>query len=164
MGGLRRILTERWRNAQDYLHRLDSLQATGWSRLYAGHRTNQLDHVGQMLLIHPIWRPDAITAEAIQGPRAFYAPPSNAGGRCNAELLWGYKCPLLATRTFHADHVFPYWAGGSTIGSNRLLLCDVHNRMKGGDLHIYPWELPTPDWVYDQISRLASVIEAESAS
>jgi 5-methylcytosine-specific restriction endonuclease McrA len=66
-------------------------------------------------------------------PRRSFSPAerslifARAGGRCEHRGLF-FRCRNAAT---HADHVWPWAAGGPTVLSNAQALCQRHNLQKG---------------------------------
>lgn len=116
------------------------------------HQSGALALPEMMLLVHPMWLPSDVSSLLAQGPSSFPGL-GPAADPCMSSLLWGYECPF-ETPAIHGDHVWPYWAGGPTVGTNRLSLCAKHNGMKAGDVHLFPWESPPPSWLHEQITRI----------
>lgn len=59
--------------------------------------------------------------------------------------------------------MFPYSLGGQTVAENRITLCQWHNRLKGSDVHLYPWELPLGSWVEKVLLNIAAHLELIAA-
>jgi hypothetical protein len=108
-----------------------------------------LELVEAMTLIHPVWLPSAVDKRLIFGERSFGLTTAS---RCESHELWQYACDLRHT-SLHADHLFAYSLGGPTWAANRLTLCDVHNGIKGADVHLYPWEAGEPSWLARLLER-----------
>lgn len=77
---------------------------------------------------------------------------------CQSDRLWGYECPF-ADALFAADHLYPKSLGGVTDARNRLTLCQWHNTAKSMDVHDFPWEHGTPEWVEPTIRQMERWIE-----
>lgn len=52
--------------------------------------------------------------------------------------------------------MFPFALGGPTRPDNALILCRVHNRLKGHDVHLLPWESHEFRWLGEQVSKVAA--------
>lgn len=143
---------ERWKAAREYLLQLAQASETHWESAHASWAAGGLGLPAAMVLVHPMWLPPGIPQGLAQGTSSF-GGPGLAADECMAPLLWGYECPFQG-QVMHADHVWPYWAGGPTVGANRLPLCRVHNGMKSGDVHLFPWERGAPPWLEAQLTRM----------
>jgi len=115
--------------------------------------------VEAMTLLDPRWLPAGVSQLEAQGSRTF---PSLAipDAACDAAVIWGYPCDLARMSRTQSDHLFPYALGGPTIAANRLRLCQVHNRVKGTDVHLFPWESGEPAFLSRHLERLARLILA----
>lgn len=119
-------------------------------------RWDSLNLGEKLVLIHPDWLRDSGASDdviaRIRGPRAFSA---STFGRCSAERLWGYECPLGSR--CEMDHLWPYAFGGPTKPGNAVILCREHNALKGIDIHAYPWEEPIAPalvWLDEQVAMV----------
>jgi hypothetical protein len=149
------VRDDRWAAAREYVGRLAAAHDFLWERAYGEYRGGRLSLPTAMLLLHPMWLPHEVSQTTAQGPSTF---PTAAPfpDPCMGHLLWGYACPFDSP-AIHGDHVWPYWAGGPTVGPNRLSLCERHNSMKSGDVHLYPWELGEPHWLRTQLDRIGDL-------
>lgn len=147
-------VSTRWQHTLEYLRFLDRPPTESWHQLSASVEERTASLAVTMLLLHPRWLVNDGIRPAVQGDRTFPGARFGARGRCEATVIWGYDCPRGDAVRVSADHIFPYWAGGPTIGENRLSLCTVHNAMKAGDLHLYPWEVGEPPWFRDALRRM----------
>jgi hypothetical protein len=138
--------------AEEYLLAVEA-PGLDWHDDYRLLLAQQLPFPRAMALAHPSWFPGGLDRRIIQGKASFDPPRRSSSDVCRSQVLWGYNCPFTG-RAFHADHLFPYSAGGPTEGSNYLLLCEVHNRFKSGDIHLFPWELGEPGWLRPMLSRM----------
>lgn len=148
------VLELRFEMARQYL-RMISGEPFNWDELVQSYRSGALDLPTTMCLVHPRWI-RAGAQEAVQGLPRYMPYRGGRPGICQAELLWGHRCEVPASSGMHADHVFPYWAGGPTSAGNRLTLCGLHNLLKAGDVHLFPWERGVPAWVDGAIGRVGA--------
>ncbi len=126
-----------------------SLQGN-WQDLYANYLADGRLVLLGLVLIHPVWLEGlAEGQEDIRGPRGF--GPASIWLGCQARLIWGYDCNGGPLET---DHMFPYGLGGPTRADNGLVLCQEHNRLKGHDVHLIPWEAYGFPWLDDQVARM----------
>jgi hypothetical protein len=142
---------------QEYLQCLADFygQRRQWEDDY--RRIDEESLAVRFVLLHPFHYDEDNTDKKrceIRGGRRFPFKPQVAEGGCAAKLLWGYSCPLEGTN-LQVDHEFPYSLGGPTDPRNRLILCDMHNRLKSSDLHVYPWEKGEPKWLRDILDKIA---------
>jgi hypothetical protein len=155
----REILELRHRSVVSYADALATALSEGWTNSYARWLgQNQVDSMTSpesMVLLHP-WHYEGVRGTSDpRGNRRFGAEVGQRL-RCDAPTFWGMECAFGYPPV--ADHVFPYSLGGPTVGGNRAVLCQIHNQMKSNDLHVFPWERPTPAWVPDTIERIALVL------
>ena len=83
-------------------------------------------------------------------------------------LLSGGRCEICGTRidqSFHADHKFPFSAGGSTVLLNGQALCPSCNLKKGNKmLRLRPWQQQALDkaqrWLLDHAASKYFLINA----
>ncbi len=111
-----------------------------------------------MALCDPrLWLADlGCSMEQILDGRSFETAPPEA--RCEADVLLGYSCPLF-DQGIQADHFFPYSLGGKTDPGNRLYLCRFHNRGKGCDINLYPWEEPPQEWACSLLDEVGGRLD-----
>jgi hypothetical protein len=138
--------------ASEYVRELAECDWRDWDQRYAAFVTQKSSTAEAMLLVHPGWMPPTVDAVKMRHGPSFGAARADREP-CQSAVLWGYECPFEGD-VVHADHYFPYWAGGVTHSTNRLVLCDRHNRWKCGDIHLWAWEQPLPDWARIQIERV----------
>ena len=150
------LIVARFEGALRYLNHLESIKTqsdwvAGYKRFIAGKVTVE----EALALVNPLHLDEIVDKVYILGPRSFHEQTSAEWCGCQADLVWGYSCPIAA-ESFQADHLFPYSAGGPTAAENRIWLCPGHNRVKSSDIHLYSWEAGTPDWVAPRLSLFAS--------
>lgn len=148
------VIAARIEAAQQYLAALDQLAASCWVNSYEDYKRGRASLPAAMALLHPRWYDnDEAVKKTILGPRAFTREQGLAGVPCQAATIWGYECGREAGECA-ADHLFPYSAGGPTLGSNKLYLCALHNQLKGNDIHLFPWERVEPEWVAQKLQMI----------
>lgn len=147
------MIDQRVENGRLYLESLESSERWNWEEKYAQFRAGSLDVAATMALVHPMHYGEFDT-DAVRGPRLFRPEAAMTTLSCGAQSLWGYRCSRAVSEGIAADHLFPYGRGGPTLGSNKLYLCPVHNALKAGDVHLFPWERGVPDWVADVLFRI----------
>jgi hypothetical protein len=132
-------LPERNQRARDYVCFLvEARQGKyGWLDVYELYRERGLPFAQALVLVHPMWYEDAHEKNTcpIRGPRNFDHVVTVANS-CEAHRFWGYNCPEDPGNRLVRDHYFPYSLGGPTSPENLLWLCELHNGMKGSDIHI----------------------------
>lgn len=137
---------------RSYFVELSKSFETSWDAGYERWRKSQDLALG-LALIHPEWWLDVLNGRPdIRGPRKF--AHSIRDGDCQSGFIWDYACD---NSKIELDHAFPYSLGGPTIANNALSLCYRHNRIKGHDVHLLPWDQPsTPcfSWVADQVAKV----------
>lgn len=148
------LVTARFERGHAYLRHLRAPNQPPWLESYGAYLRGELELVEAMTLIHPDWLRRTVDRGLIFGDRTF--GPTTAG-HCESARLWRYACDLRHT-SLHADHLFPHSHGGPTWAANRLTLCDVHNRIKGADVHLYPWEAGEPSWLPKLLERYAEFV------
>lgn len=112
----------------------------------------------KLVLLHPLWLEFGGETTARRARRSFgmRVPPS---AHCESEQLWGYGCPFGSRAEIEVDHLFPWALGGPTIAENALFLCRHHNRAKGHDVHLIPWEQPGHfGWVDAELEQVAQLV------
>lgn len=148
-------LVDRIACGAEYLAALGTPRWSTWREGFYEFQKGALGPREALTLAHPQWRAgSAIDMDVIQGPRNFEATSISPGDACEAQIIWGYPCPLPASLPRHQDHMFPYGLGGPTVVTNRLTLCSVHNQVKAFDVHLYPWENGAPAWLADTLDRI----------
>lgn len=152
-------LRERIKSAEIYLEHLEYSLKTDWISQYKAYLKGELSNEESLSLVHPLHYKDTAEEGDIRGPRSFTKEPSSGTIRCQCNKIWGYKCPvsLRELDVIEADHLFPYSLGGATVSSNKIHLCKVHNRSKGSDFHLLPWENLNLSWVDQTIRRIYSL-------
>jgi len=148
-----KIITDRIRGGEEYLGALSQLRTHGWDWLLHEFLANRLAVPQAFVLLHPEAYDDDLVS--LCGQRAFSRHIRQAS-TCEAEQYWGIPCRFEfdTLRDLCVDHIFPYSLGGPTIAQNALVLCRLHNSMKGNDVHLYPWERGFPNWFQSQIERI----------
>lgn len=121
-----------------------------WDDAHDLHVAGGSQRASALALIHPAWLETEDFSE-IRGSRSFGFEAM--GESCQAPLIWGYSCPNSA---IEVDHMFPYSLGGPTRADNGLLLCRDHNRLKGHDVHLIPWERYSFPWLADQLAAIGA--------
>ena len=111
------------------------------------------DPVIGLALIHPFQIEQVFRDPTdLRGERQFSGVAPLFSQTCEAARFWGYDC--RDCENLQADHDWPYSLGGPTASDNLTWLCRTHNQSKGGDIHCWPWELPTPGWVRVHLMEL----------
>lgn len=146
------LLEARLNSAHRYFVRLNQATRRGWEQLLAEHDAGTLALDESLALIHPMWVEDVGTPPTGRRSRSFtHSIPSYEV--CGSELLWGYECPFGPQ--LEVDHLFPWSLGGPTLPGNALYLCRNHNRAKGHDVHLVPWEDESRfAWLPDRIEDI----------
>lgn len=149
------VLALRYKCTEEYLYAISG--NLNWEAQYDLLLEGDLSAPHTMALLRPEAYGEEVRQRSslIRGKRAFGKTDRQ---RCQSDRFWGYTCPLGTDSLVSADHVFPYSLGGITEAPNLLWLCDAHNRLKGGDVHVFPWELGTPSWVPPTLVRIAAVV------
>lgn len=138
-----------------YFERLRAAMTGTWHEALASYVESDDRVLDGLVLIHPVWLEDAGDGlPDIRGPRAFAHKAH--GEICRAPLVWGYSCPGTA---MEIDHMFPYGLGGPTRADNGLVLCREHNRLKGHDVHLLPWQSYDFPWLDEQIAKMRARFE-----
>lgn len=151
--------------ALDYhrvVDQLAGLDARTWlersSAATAGHDTSTA-----YALIHRDVAP--VTPERLrelQGQRAFASVRRLVGARCEANLVWGYDCPMhTPSHELELDHSWPFALGGQSVPSNGIWLCKLHNRAKSHDIHNYDWPELWPSWLLVMMSLIRADCERQ---
>ena len=154
------IILYRISEAERYLEQLESNGriATDWL-LYRADAEARRDLVSALTLIYSHNWPVPALRQNVQGPRAFRTPIIHATRMCSASEYWGVPCKSdTRSEGAVADHAWPYSLGGPTVPGNIAWLCPRHNRIKGMDIHFYPWELGWPDWLPPHLDLLAALV------
>jgi hypothetical protein len=134
-----------------YLRWLETASHTSWLEVAQQQTLARL-----FVLCHPAWLEGSATQPAGLGLHEFQG--SATGGECQANLLWGYDCPLTEEE-IQSDHLFPLALGGPAVGTNQVWLCRVHNQWKSSNLLEYPWERGEPQWLARQVELFAERID-----
>lgn len=146
------IISERIECARQYFDALERSFRLGWRECYSGYKAKELPWHEAMALVHPRHYEDHVSCQVVQGARSFPRELVQRSAKCDALRFWGYECNVRAEKDVTSDHVFPYSLGGPTVSTNKRFLCGVHNLMKGGDVHLFPWEEGEPEWL-DQLVK-----------
>lgn len=143
---------ERIQAGRQYFIALARVFETTWTKAYDTYAAEGRPVTLALALLHPAWlEGESMGHRDLRGPRAFASSASTGG--CQADLLWGYEC---AGRVLETDHMFPYALGGPTRADNALILCRDHNRLKGHDVHLIPWNSYQFPWVGEQLNAMKS--------
>ncbi|MFJ2520480.1 hypothetical protein ACIOWF_16030 [Cellulosimicrobium cellulans] len=152
------ILQERITSAHRYFRCLRDAMETGWDRLYSRHHDGQSSTSESLVLVHPVWLEQSGRTTPSRAARGFQRRVPNFEV-CASPVLWGYDCPNGTG--LEVDHLFPYALGGPTVFTNALYLCGDHNRAKGHDVHLIPWEQTDRfSWLADEIESVAALRRA----
>ena len=146
----------RFETTREFLHAQQTDSLLDWEDRYKMFGDGDLSKARTMALLDPSYYDE-------QGdePKSWirlkrdFSQLDPALTTCESERIWGYACNLSIVK-LHNDHLFPYTFGGVTHPLNRLSLCDLHNRLKTCDVHLYPWENPLPGWVRVALSEIAA--------
>lgn len=134
---------------RSYFETLSSALAGSWGEAFEEYLGSQRNVIRGLILIHPSWLEDRQEGlPDVRGPRRFSSGP---GPQCQSLVLWGYPC---TGSPMEIDHMFPYGLGGPTRADNGLTLCREHNRLKGHDIHLLPWESFNFPWLDDSIDKV----------
>ena len=145
----------RFETAEAYLISLEKFVDCEWPALYNCYLAGQFSSAEIFALIHPDrYLNYEILQEDVCHKRVFPHGRLRHHEKCGAALLWGYECNNQTGSNVHADHLFPYSLGGMTSADNLLYLCQVHNRIKAADVHVYPWERAAPFWLDTMIIKI----------
>lgn len=140
--------------AHDYFVFLLRTMSEPWDALFARYRSGALSLVEAVTLVHPNRIPeDRVTPGRCT--RTFTAAIPNYEW-CHSEELWGYECPFAPV--LEIDHLFPWALGGPTYPENAVYLCRDHNRAKGHDLHLIPWDEQSFSWLPRAINEVARLL------
>ncbi|WP_084125166.1 HNH endonuclease [Demequina sp. NBRC 110054] len=135
--------------AETYFQVLQAALTGTWIDAYERYQTSTDRIVSGLVLVHPGWLEDASDGlPDLRGPRLFRSGPGHA---CQSQLVWGYSC---SGSPLEVDHMFPFALGGPTRPDNGLTLCREHNRAKGHDVHLIPWETYDFPWLADQVEQV----------
>ena len=139
---------------REYFEALDLAFTVGWREAFSAYSGSGQPVTLGLALVHPEWFEDQAVRPGgdIRGPRGFPLRAQKSGS-CQAEVLWGYQCARVP---LEVDHLFPYSLGGPTRPENGVLLCVSHNRLKGHDVHLLPWETYRFPWLAEQVEAAAS--------
>ncbi len=151
------IIAARISLAEAYLIALRDLSASDWLNLYNQYRRGQLSLAESIAICHPRYYGELMDAAVsdIRGPRRFGVETVANWMHCGSKRIWGYDCPMhVAGGDLAADHLFPYAYGGPTDPDNKLYLCPEHNRLKGCDVHTFPWNVGEPHWLRGLLARI----------
>jgi hypothetical protein len=140
-----------------YLAALERSFRCSWFDQYRQFQNGKLELVEQFALIHPSHYENNDPTGSVRGPREFSTEVGIQGIACEARLVWGYPCDRLFGDDVAADHLFPFSFGGPTVGSNKIHLCQLHNQVKGSDIHLYPWERGEPPWLRGCIEAIKRI-------
>ena len=147
------MLATRFDAARSYLFALHNAAGLGWSARYEQFLEAKSSLPEGLALAHPSWLPSGASRSNIYGPELFETSTAVHRVGCESARLWLYECPFVASG-LQGDHVFPRSLGGPTLAANLLSLCPLHNRLKGPDVHLYPWEEGEPSWLRDLLGRM----------
>jgi hypothetical protein len=150
------VILGRFESGHKYLAAIRAVNHEPWRERYDAYLAGELELETAMTLVHPAWLPAGAARANIYGAPTF---GTVAVGRCESARLWGYRCDIPTDGPMHRDHLFPRSLGGPTWALNRLVLCGIHNGIKGADVHPYPWEEGEPRWLKRLLSRCAEFIE-----
>jgi hypothetical protein len=140
------VIKDRYLASKNYLISLEASQFWDWEEKYNCYKKKMLTMPEAMVLVHPRFYKDIDTDWEPRGTRSFESIVVTGASKCQSEILWLYKCESSISIVFHGDHLWPRGLGGPTVSSNKAILCDMHNFIKGMDIHNYPWEQGIPDW------------------
>lgn len=143
---------------QKYVSSLYRISVSDWQQYYSQYLQGILGLTESMALIHPRHYEQVSITNQIRGNRAFPKEKGMINIKCSADVIWGYSCSIELAGGMYADHLFPYSLGGPTISNNKLYLCELHNQLKGNDIHIYPWEEGEPDWLKGLLFRINKLL------
>jgi hypothetical protein len=146
------IFAIRYEASRKYLSSLEESQLWNWEEKCSIYHSGKLLIYEAMVLIHPRFYENLDPSWDPRGKRSFEREVKTDATICQSTLLWNYDCELSSV--FHGDHLWPQSLGGPTIASNKALLCEMHNRCKGSDIHNYPWELGLPEWYNGILERI----------
>ena len=158
--GNSQCLVERILSAAEYLGAVDATWREGWNWLqsFERYQSGEANWINAMALVDPKFYVGQ--RDNVQGARAFQREILNSGIGCGAERIWGYPCDLDFDNELAGDHIWPWSLGGPNVASNKLHLCKTHNRLKGMDVHLFPWEKGRPAWLDTQLAKVASIVTA----
>lgn len=153
-------LSRRFDDARTYVMTCaDPPWSTSWDDGYDRYLRGDLTKIEAFALCNPVFWKDQIShavEDVLEGRFDNDLPAEN----CEAEELFGYECPVLLP-ALEQDHKFPFSRGGMTHPTNRLVLCQFHNGVKGHDVHLYPWEEEEmPNWVEILLTKIANAPRA----
>ena len=149
------VLSKRLDSSERYFKLLGEAFQFGWNRLFDRYSAGALDLCESLVLVHPVWLEESGAVTPGRTLRGFpHRVP--AYERCASEVLWGYACPFESP--LESDHLFPWALGGPTTPANVLYLCRDHNRAKGHDIHLVPWEDPARfSWIGDEVASVGAL-------
>jgi hypothetical protein len=145
-------------SCQRYLSAVDEQRFLNWQSEFGKFSQRELSLEESMALLHPVHYQDRPLADQVRGSRTFGAEVIHTGQRCQSALFWGYDCMLPLDLSLVSDHSFPWSLGGPTVVENKIFLCQLHNQLKGNDVHAYPWEMGEPDWLGPTLGRIARIL------
>lgn len=143
------VLFGRVLEAEKYFAALRAFDNVEWSELYSLYLDQKLTVAESVALCHPRLYNESLdpAVSKIRGPRSFPSEPKSQTTQCGSSVFWGYRCVMTGDSAPAADHIFPFAYGGPTEPSNKLYLCAEHNRLKGCDVHLFPWNEGEPAWL-----------------
>lgn len=148
---------------REFLRAVIEARLWDWDAVYARYQAGELSTYEALALAHPMHYEstaglvaDDTTRCRVRGQRRFPSEPRRRGLRCRSDQVWGYECPNVGAAPV-ADHLFPWAFGGPTLATNLVYLCDVHNRVKGSDFHLYPFFEALPPWLDGVLGRIGQV-------
>lgn len=141
------VLAARIDTGRRYFETLRKVLPLSWEDCHRDFLRSRDTLLG-LALIHPWWFEEA--GHDPRGPRSFF---THRHGTCQSQLLWGYGCD---GSPIEVDHLFPYGLGGPTRPDNGIELCREHNRLKGHDVHLIPWETYKFGWLSQQAEAVAA--------
>lgn len=153
------VLETRLATAGRYFRALRQALGSEWSVLHDRFQSGDLVFPETLVLIHPMWL-EGINAYAPNRRHRSFNLRAPAFESCASNLVWGYSCPF--PRDLETDHLFPWGLGGPTRSENAVYLCVNHNRAKGHDVHLIPWEKPSQhfSWLPDEIAEVEKLLAA----
>jgi hypothetical protein len=144
--------------ARSYFSALREATSRDWSALWDRYQAGSLSDAEALALIHPVWLEGVSGSTPSRRRRTFGLVIPNYES-CASSQIWGYACPF--ERRLEVDHLFPWGLGGPTRPENAVYLCQNHNRAKGHDVHLIPWErAETFAWLGDEIAETARLLGA----
>lgn len=141
-------LVSRIESAERYFRYLRSAMNGVYPELLAKYDEGGMPILEALVLINPVWN-DLGPGQAGRQRSFRNSPPPYE--RCASSVIWGYECPF--EQILEVDHLFPFALGGPSRPENSIYLCREHNRAKGHDVHLIPWEAHGAfAWLPEEIS------------